>query len=99
MHILMLMFRYIFWYIMSTLSYSARNGIMSDNGNTVGASAHGSAGDGGGHMVTAVSSGETTTSRGHRQELRIVIDSSLSSPVIDSLVLQTLAIIRTLVDK
>jgi len=34
-----------------------------------------------------------------RPELRIVIDSNLHSPIIDCLVLQTLAIIRTLVDK
>ena len=78
---------------------AARNGMMADNGNTmVGASSQQQSGGAGSHMVTAVSSGETTSSRGQRQELRIVIDCSLSSPVIDSLVLQTLAIIRTLVD-
>ena len=78
---------------------AARNGMMADNGNTMVAASSQQSGGDGSHMVTAVSSGETTSSRGQRQELRIVIDSSLSSPVIDSLVLQTLAIIRTLVDK
>lgn len=80
------------------LLLTAQNGGVGENGNyTTGASANPAAGDA--SRVTAVTSVEGSHRGGQRQELRIVIDSSLSSPVIDSLVLQTLAIIRTLVDK
>lgn len=54
------------------------------------------------HTISAVAAGYTSGLDGSvrpRQELKIMIDKDLSSPVIDSLVLQTLAIIRTLVDK
>ena len=74
-----------------SIFFSARNGILSENGNYSRASSSAAGGD---PVYTS-----STESGRQRQELKIVIDGNLSSPVIDSLVLQTLAIIRTLVDK
>lgn len=81
----------VFVVIVAHLFLAASNGWVSENGNYT----RGSSG------ATAVDPVQGSAGDGtrQRQELRIVIDANLSSPVIDSLVLQTLAIIRTLVDK
>lgn len=82
---------FIFWESVHVFLLLARNGGIPDNGNYTRTSS-GTAG------LESVQTSAGDSGR-QRPELRIVIDGNLSSPIIDSLVLQTLAIIRTLVDK
>jgi len=75
--------------------FSAQNGGNYENGNI----ASGTGDRATSHRVNVIAPNNHDGYARGRHELKIFIDGNMSSQVIDSLVMQTLAIIRTLVDK